>query len=280
MTRMPEQTTVQRGAKRLGKWLLAITACSGLILTGCRKPHVQGSLAPQLRGPVKDLAAVRIEHEINLSWTVPRSGTRKLVENGLIRVRVCRREAATAACSEAGEPLLLARGATGSFSEMLPAALASGRPRLLYYSVELMDRGGRSTGISNSVVTLAGAPPPPVQGLMAELTPDGVLLRWQPDTAGNSEGETEVLLRRWDVPQTQSSEAIRENSNPFLSKPEKELIVEDGVDQALDPDIRRGNSYDYSAQRVFRITVAGQTLELYGQSVPLVRVNTASGLHN
>ena len=86
-----------------------------------------------------------------LSWTMPRKGVRKLTVNGSIQVRVCQREGTTGTCTNVGEPLLLAPGATGSFSESLPAALVSGNPRVLYYSVELMDRSGKSTGLSNSV---------------------------------------------------------------------------------------------------------------------------------
>lgn len=263
-------------AERIGVWLLAITFCIGVQLTGCRKQSSQGPFAPQLRGPVKDLVAIRAGNEISLSWTVPKNGTGKLVVNGLIKVQVCRRESTTNACNEAGEPLLLARGAIGSFSEKLPVALASGTPRLLYYFVELMDRNGGSTGVSNSVVTLAGAPPPPVQGLMAEMTTNGILLHWKPDTTVNDEEGLEVRLQRWEVAQVPATEAMREGLTAFPSIPEKDVSVKDGTGQALDQDIRNGKTYSYTAMRVFRTTVGGQTVELDGQLSRPVEINTVS----
>ncbi|HEX8927140.1 MAG TPA: hypothetical protein VF786_15175, partial [Terriglobales bacterium] len=89
---------------------------------------------------------------------MPKKHLGKLVTNGVIKTRVCRREAPVSDCMQAGELVLLAPGATGRFAELLPASLISGQPRALYYSIELLDRHGRSTGTSNAVPTLAGSP--------------------------------------------------------------------------------------------------------------------------
>jgi hypothetical protein len=194
---------------KAGAWLAtAVALCIGGAQTACRRPSVQGPLAPQLRGPVKDLSAIRAGNEISLAWTVPKRGTGKLTVDGSLKVQVCRRESTSSDCADAGAPMLLARGATGSFSEKLPAALATGVPRLLYYSVELMTRDDRSTGLSNSVVTLAGASPP-VLGLAAEIAPEGVLLRWKPEIALSGAGAAEVRLCRREVILTSASEAMR-----------------------------------------------------------------------
>ena len=73
------------------------------------------------------------------------------------QVRVCRREG-SGACEAAGE-LTLAPKASGTFTETLPAALASGAPRPLRYFVEVRNRKGRSAGLSNAAVVLAGQAP-------------------------------------------------------------------------------------------------------------------------
>ena len=50
-----------------------------------------------------------------------------------------------------------------------PPTLANGAPRPLSYFVELRNRNGRSAGLSNAAVVLAGEAPPPVSNLTAEL---------------------------------------------------------------------------------------------------------------
>lgn len=251
-----------------------------MLPAGCRKPHVQGPPSPELRGPVRDLAAIRGGNKLWLGWSVPNRGTGKLAVNGSVNVLVCRRESLNGPCTTAGEPLLLARGARGSFSEQLPADLASGPPRALYYFVELLDRKGRSTGFSNSVVTLAGAPPPAVQGLTAQMTPKGVLLQWKPQAAGNSPATTVVLLRRVELITAPPTQATRQASAALPPPAEKDLTVAGTSSQALDTDVRSGVVYQYRAQRVVRVTVDGQTLELAGLYSSPARVDTPGGVPN
>lgn len=266
---------------RLGRSLAAVTLCIVAALSGCRKPSLRRPSAPQLRGPVKDLVAIRAGDEILLGWTVPRRGTTKLLVNGSIKVQVCRRESIAGECIDAGAPLHLARGAKGSFSEWLPATLASGTPRLLYYSVELLDRDGRSTGLSNSVITLAGAPPPAVVGLTVEMTAKGALIRWKPDGTLNGAGEGKVRLRRTEIIQTPATEAMREGLAPLPPiPPEIDLFAQDGTGQELDTNIRAGKTYAYTVQRVIQLKVNGQMLELDGQLSPQVQIDTATGIHN
>jgi hypothetical protein len=113
---------------------------------------------------------------------MPRKGADRLTVNGTIAVRVWRGEERTD-LTEIGDAIYLAPGTTGSFSEELPEALSSGRVRPLYYFVDLLDRDGRSTGLSDYVPTIAGGPRPVVQGLTAEMAETGVLLRWNPASA-------------------------------------------------------------------------------------------------
>ena len=61
-----------------------------------------------------------------------------------------------------------------TFTEMLPAALTTGAPRELSYFVEVRNSNGRSAGMSNAAVVLAGEAPGPVTGLQAEVRKEGV----------------------------------------------------------------------------------------------------------
>jgi hypothetical protein len=52
-----------------------------------------------------------------------------------------------------------------------------------------------------------------------------------------------------------------------------DLFATDETASAIDPAIHEGTTYQYRAQRVFRIVVDGQTLEMDGQLSPEVQVN-------
>jgi hypothetical protein len=283
MSRIRQRRIGRFFVRQANFWLLGafmLSAC--LIFDGCRRPRIQQSLSPELRGPVNDLTAVRSSNQIWLSWTMPSRRVRNLLVNGSIKVRVCRRETAAGDCVEAGKPLDFGPGATGSFSEELPAVLSLGTPRALYYSVELLDRKGKSTGLSDIVPTLAGAPPPVIRGLTAELTDRGVLLRWPADTSSDSPSDTAVRLHRNEVYQTPASEGMREGfSPPSSAAAGEDLLVEGGSrsGRALDANIHRGSTYEYRAQRVVRVAVRNQIIEMAGQISPPVQIDTADGPH-
>lgn len=247
-----------------------------ILLIGCTRPRVAGPPAvnvpgpplPYVRGPVNDLAAVRAENHVWLTWTMPRKGTNKLTVGGTITVRVWRGEERTD-LTQIGNAIHLAPGTAGSFSEELPQALSSGRVRPLYYFVDLLDRDGRSTGLSDYVPTIAGGPPPVVQGFTAEMAGTGVLLRWTPPSAGEESEPVGVRIRRivlFDRP-TDEKQWLSTHSSW-----EQNLSVDNGSRSArvLDKDVEFGHTYAYQAQFVAQLSVSKQTvLELRGPfSVP------------
>jgi hypothetical protein len=256
------------------------TVCVCIAPTGCRKTHVgKTALAPKMVGPIKDLTAIRAGDEISLNWITPRKGMSKIIVNGSMKTRVCRLEITDGECNEAGHPLLLAPGAVGTFAEELPARMTSGPPRVAYYSVELLDHNGGSTGLANRVPVLVGAPPAPVQGLTADITEKGVVLRWKPESAGTEAGQTTIRLRRTEGLPPVATEAMREGLVPLPTRPAVDLFVTGGSASVTDPDIHKGATYQYRAQLVFRIAIDGQTLEMDGQFSPEVQVNLPSEAH-
>ena len=180
---------------------------------------------------------------------------------------MCRNEQDAAGCSAAAT-LQIAPGANGAFTDTLPAALATGRPRVLTYFVELDNRKGRSAGLSNGAQILAGEAPAAVAGLRAEMRRDGVLLRWTAAPPGAAPAA--VRLDRKLLTPAAKKPAPKANEQGLLAPPpepqERTLLVEAGeaTDRALDKDIRFGEKYEYRAQRVARVMVNGQTLELAG----------------
>jgi hypothetical protein len=200
---------------------------------------------------------------------MPRRNTDKLPLKGIVAVRVCRREGLSVdidGCASAGE-LQLAPGLKGSFAETLPSTLFTGAPRPLSYFVELANRKGRSAGLSNPATVLAGEAPPPVIGLAAQVSRDGVVLRWSADQSSAAVRLERTLL---------TASPSKPHTGPLPATPEpaeQKLLVESAAGAAaLDKNITLGNTYEYRAQRVLRQSVNGEPLDLNGELSPPVRV--------
>jgi hypothetical protein len=250
---------------------VAPAALLAMALAGCGTPGAPQPPSLNLPEPVRDLAAVRAGNQVSLNWTNPQKNTDKLTMKDDVSVWICRKEA-SAACEDVGRGnLLLAPGAAGSLVETLPPALASGAPRTLTYFVELKNRNGKSAGMSNGAEVLAGASPTPLTGLGAEVRKAGVVLRWTPDNEGAA-----VRLRRTLL----TPQPAKPKEQGLLAPPseplEQNLLVDgDGSrrGEALDKDVRFGETYEYRAQRVSRVTAEGKTLELDGALSQPVRVD-------
>lgn len=155
--------------------------------------------------------------------------------------------------------------------------LAAGAPRPLSYFIELRNRNGRSADLSNAAQVLAGVAPAPVAGLTAEVRKQGVVLHWTPG-AGDGSSSTVIRLRR----KLLTPPAAKPQQGPLAPQPEpveQNLLIDSGAPEgrrgfcrALDKEIRFGQSYEYRAQRVARVTVNGKTLELAGELSAPVRV--------
>lgn len=234
------------------------------MVSGCGTPGAP--LPPSLNLPdrVTDLAAVRTGNQVTLTWTMPRRNTDKILLKADVAVRVCRQEK-TAPCAAAAD-LHLAPGADGSFTETLPRGLAQGDPRPLSYFVELKNRKGRSAGLSNAATVLAGEAPAPVTSFAAEVREDGVVLRWQPVDARDGIRLHRMLL---------NPPPAKPRQGPLATPPEPlavNLLVDHDSGQALDKDIRFGQTYEYTAQRIARVGADGKTFELPGPVSAPIRV--------
>jgi hypothetical protein len=234
----------------------------------------------KLPDPVTDLSASRTGNQVSLTWTMPKKNTDKLLLKGNVQVRVCRKEGA-AACVPAGFNLLLAPGAESAFTETLPPPLAAGSPRPLAYFVELPNRNGRSAGLSNAAVVVAGEAPANVAGLAAQVRKDGVALRWTPESAATAQSARIAIRLHRKLLTPQPNAKPRQGLLAPPPEPVEQSLLVDPVaeaghapDRALDKEIRFGQVYEYRAQRVARVTVDGKTLELAGELSAPVRVET------
>jgi hypothetical protein len=264
--------------RKISGFALAVsfTVCFAvfLFISGCGTPGAPMPPSLKLPAPVTDLAAVRTGNQVALTWKMPKKNTDKLLIKGNIAVRICRKEG-SGPCVSVPTNLQLSPEATGSFTEDLPASLTTGEPRSLSYFVELINKNNRSAGLSNAAVVLAGQAPAPVAMLSAKVIKAGVVLRWTP------EGDNAAIRLHRKLLSPQSEARTKSEQSPLAPPPEpveRNLLVEpagqsnQAPDRALDKDIRFGQIYEYRAQRVARVPVDGQTLELAGPFSDPVRV--------
>jgi len=265
--------------RRADYWVL-IALAAGLAaamgFVGCGTPGAPLPPSLKLPDPVTNLSAARTGDQVELTWTMPRKNTDKLLIKGNIPVHVCRKEA-SGACRPVTASLSFAPNAKATYTETLPAGLASGAPRPLTYFVELLSPRGRSAGLSNEATVLAGKAPGAVTGLSATLRKEGAVLRWNLDSAAST--ATAIRLhRRLLTPQPQAESAKPAAQQGLLAPPkepvEQNLLVDSPgpQDRTIDKTIRFGETYEYRAQRVVRITVDGQTVELAGPLSDPIRV--------
>jgi hypothetical protein len=250
---------------------------AGVVLAGCGTPGAPQPPSLNLPDRVTDLDANRSGSQVSLTWTMPKKNTDKLLLKGVVTVRLCRKEGA-GACVTAGTELSFAPGADAAFTDTLPAALTAGAPRPLSYFVELRNRNGRSAGLSDAADVLAGEAPAPIARLTAEVRKQGVVLRWAPVTEQVSSA---VRLHRklLTPPAAKPHEGLLA---PAPEPVEQNLLVDSCAPEgrasdcrAVDKEIRSGQSYEYRAQRVARVTVDGKTLELAGELSAPVRIEAA-----
>jgi hypothetical protein len=250
-----------------------------LLVIGCGTPGAPQPPSHKLPERVTDLSAERAGNVVTLHWTLPRKNTDHLLISGPIETQICRvthlSPKPASPCERAGV-LSFDPGSSGTFQETLPDYLAIGRPSEITYFVELKNHHGHSAGMSNDATVLAGAAPAAVNGLTAEVRADGVALHWEKVSDTDSSFSSFVRLhRKLTTPQKRRNKA---DSGPMSAPAEpvfRDLLV-DSPDvgrkaAALDSTVQFGMSYEYSVQRIERISIGGHNFELAGSpSIPIL----------
>jgi hypothetical protein len=252
----------------LQRHVLAASAIAiSMMLSACGTPGAPQPPSLNLPDQVTNLAAVRSGSNVALTWTMPKRNTDKLPLKSDVEVHICRREN-SGACEPVGGALMIAPGKDANYDDVLPPVLASEAPRPLRYFVELKNRKGRSAGLSNEALVLAGQSPSPIEGLHAEVRKDGIVLSWK---AQNETSAVRLKRRLLTPPPAKSHQLMAPAPEPM----EESLIVDANphVARAIDKNIRLGESYEYSAQRIDRVAFEGKTLELAGELSPALRVD-------
>jgi hypothetical protein len=238
--------------------IFALALCA--LFPGCGTPGPPQPPSLNLPDTVNDLAAVRTGNAVTLSWTNPKRNSDRTSIKREIRARVCRREG-SGACIVIGQDSAVDPGKPGAYVDTLAGPLASGPARAVSYTVELLNRQGRSAGVSNAASVLGGEAPHPIEGLQAEVRKQGVVLSWAADGEAGSVRLNRKLL---------SAPTKNTEHGPLAPAPEpveQKFLVDASAEQAraIDKTARFGETYEYRAQRVNRLELDGRTLELAGE---------------
>jgi len=288
----------------LGKLLLGLAALAMLASCASVGPPLPPSL--ELPKPPSDLGAQRKGDRVFLTWTVP-SGTTD-------RQRV-RRPGPTWICrgldpilSQCGSPVgetsplpnivatkdAAAKKASASYTDVLPAQLeVSTSAGFVTYAVEALNRNRRGAGLSNQVhVTTAPTLPPP-EGFRAEVTKEGMELRWiQPSLPVKPVGPVAYRLRFYRRAEgSQASISLGEQDygtgvrdlTDAVSEGQKgrEEILSSGEEQPrsasmgkfLDQSVEWEKTYYYRAAVVTVVNEAGTlAAQVEGDDTPEVKV--------
>jgi len=270
-------------------------------LAGCGSPGTPQPPSLKLPTPPGDLTASRSGNSVTLHWTMPRRATDRVLLSGDQRAVICRSVGtAGSGCNPAGA-LLVAAGQPVTYTDALPPLLATGRPRLLTYTVELENHKKRSAGLSNPAYSAAGAPPPSIDNLRAQTTAAGIVLHWMPPSEARASGASGAsaagsapstggstlpgaryrlrLQRTRILPPGESPEPTAEETRAGVPQPVQQTLevpqptdpasggrMDGGwtLDHAIDGDARLNRTYRYTVERVARLDLAGHLVEVSG----------------
>ncbi len=234
-----------------------------LVLVGCASPGPPRPPSLQLPQPVRDLTATREGDRVTLRFTIPQRTTDGLpIREARLNASLCRGEEAQPCLfvpSLKDVELSVSQGGSAAeravaWHDHLPAPETSGEPQLLLYRVQLSNLEGKTAGWSEPAFTAAGAAPAAVQGLSAEETRAGILLRWQP--AGGPPAGNVVLRRELVSP---ASGAKRDEIEPvWLDSHAAGATAGETIDSTATED----TPYRYVAVRRRSFTLGRQMVKL------------------
>ncbi|GGG97254.1 hypothetical protein GCM10011586_10660 [Silvibacterium dinghuense] len=210
----------------------------------------------KLPAPVTDLTGSRAGNEVSLHWTMPKRDTEKVMLKGHQRVVICR-HLDNGPCQSAGE-ILVEPQAKASYTDHLPAVLATGPAQQLVYTVELKNHAGKDAGPSNHVFLAAGEAPGRVEDLGAHTSADGIVLSWAQQPGNNT-----FRIHR-ELVTDPKAKAVKPDESAGVPAPEQQILELSGKDKgnALDRDAALDHTYHYEVDRVAHYSFSGHDIEI------------------
>jgi hypothetical protein len=245
-----------------------------LFLAACGTPGPPQPPSLYLPQPPTDLTAARIGNDVHLHWTMPKRTTDRILLKGDQDAHVCR-SIAKGPCESAGDAKY-APTAAADFTDHLPAALTSGAPQLITYTIELRGRRGRTAGPSNKAYIASGMAPAKPESFNAEIRADGVVLSWQPAQDGSTRVRIQrTLIPKAGAPAKPTSDSVRQGAEePAVQTLEVPYAAGHDPARAFDKDAAFDQVYRYTVQHVATLTLEGHELEIASDPSDAFTLNT------
>jgi hypothetical protein len=263
--------TISRIARERNSPAFAAALLAMTFATGCASPGPPRPPSLHLPKVVTDLTAQRIGNEVQLHWTTPAKTTDDLSINGKITAEICREAVQKSLLQPAARQpdciaikRLIPHPGPSDATDVLPQALTSGPVSLVAYRITILNGNGRSAGLSPKAFTLAGLAPAPVEQLRATPARSGVQLEWLKE---NSAFPIVLDRTRVSMPAHPKTESKRSNSGHITSSEPAEVQLQAGSQTSdsggtIDRTAQRGDTYQYAAQRIRKLVLAGHALEM------------------
>lgn len=252
------------------------------VLAGCGVPGAPKPPSLDLPQPVTDLRAVRKGDGVFLDWTVSAETTDHLPVRDLGPTSICRSLNAITNCinpvarvpapprvAQNHKPAKSAKHSanlTASYVDSLPRTILMENPHArIFYAISVQNENGRSAGISNvvSVPALPALPPPSDFG--AEVTPEGVVLRWTTTAGAPTIPAVEYSYRVYRRPEGGNLDTVV-GETP---------LIPSATTQILDRSFEWEKTYFYRATVITRIHESGKAdIQFEGTDTPAVRIFT------
>lgn len=259
---------MEQRARASLSFLMALAAVLPFF-TGCGM--VAPPQAPTLYLPQSptDLSAARIGNDVHLHWTMPKRTTDRVLLKGEQKAHICR-SIAGSPCEAAGDAQY-APLAQADFVDHLPAALVSGQPQLITYTVLLQNKRGRTAGPSNAAYSVSGPAPSPAASFNADAHTEGVILHWQPV----SDSSTLIRMQRTQNAVKKDSIAERKGADePLQQTLEVGYSADHDPGHAYDKSAAFDQTYRYVAQRITVFNLEGHKVEIASDPTPVFTLNT------
>ena len=256
--------------------LLALYAIC-MLLASCAQTGAPLPPSLELPKPPSDLRAIRKGMFVTLTWSEPAQTTDHESVRSLGPTDICRSTAAdiTACGNPVGivaAPAIQPKKSTQksqskqsthlTCTDKLPASALSDDPQAeLTYAVEVLNRNGRSAGLSNRVHVAAVRTLTAPTDLAAQLNEDGVLLTWT--SAGEPPGRSELQFRY---------RIYRREESTGKETVAGEVPVDRAGEARLLDAIEWEKTYFYRVTAVSIVARQSGEVQVEGDDSPIVRV--------
>lgn len=260
-------------------WCGALLALAVMGLhCGCASVGAPVPPSLELPKPPSDLHATRKGDRVFLSWSVPARTTDGRSVRSLGPTRICRsREVVMSRCgSPVGQAQTLPtaspppknaappKPAIDRYTDTLPSSLQQENPaRLITYAVEVMNTSERSAGLSNQVPVPAAPTLPPPGDFTAQVTAEGIVLKWIEPEEGR---EAPEISHRYRIYRREESPAT---GTLIAELPPDQMLQT----QFLDHGFEWEKTYYYHVTPVTLVTPPGEApAAVEGDDTPWLKV--------